>query len=259
MATLYYANPPVPVGAIHEHMIAYEVSRSHSFVRSWLQRSSNIFGSGAAGLRPVDSLAVVMNRLSKLNRRRFLLNTGLLAAGWELTRADIGQTQELAPTPSCRDGDEPTARQTEGPFFKPKSPERGNLREPGTQGRFAELSGFVLTRSCRPLQSAVVDLWHADEKGEYDNTSFRYRGHIITGADGSFRFRTIVPAVYSGRTRHYHVKVQAPGSRLLTTQLYFPNEPANLRDGLFQRELLMRVADADDGLAGRFDFVLNIR
>jgi protocatechuate 3,4-dioxygenase beta subunit len=63
----------------------------------------------------------------------------------------------------------------------------------------------------------------------------------------------------SGRTRHYHVKVQAPGGRLLTTQLYFPNEPANLRDGLYQRELLMRVADAGDGIAGRFDFVLNIR
>ena len=154
---------------------------------------------------------------------------------------------------------DPTARQTEGPFFKPKSPERGNLREPGTQGRPAELSGFVLTRSCRPLQNAVVDLWHADEKGECDDTSFRYGSPVVAGADGSFRFRTIVPAVYSGRTRHYHVKVQSPGSRLLTTQLYFPNEPADLRDGLFQRELLMRVADAGDGLAGRFDFVLNIR
>jgi protocatechuate 3,4-dioxygenase beta subunit len=68
-----------------------------------------------------------------------------------------------------------------------------------------------------------------------------------------------VPAVYTGRTRHYHVKVQASGSRLLTTQLYFPNEPANARDGLFSRELLMRVADAQDGLTGQFDFVLNIR
>jgi protocatechuate 3,4-dioxygenase beta subunit len=74
-----------------------------------------------------------------------------------------------------------------------------------------------------------------------------------------FRFGTIVPAIYFGRTRHYHVKVQAPSSRLLTTQLYFPNEPANRRDGLFQRELLMQVADAGDGLAGRFDFILNIR
>jgi len=105
----------------------------------------------------------------------------------------------------------------------------------------------------------VVDLWHADENGEYDNIGFRYRGHVITGPDGAFRFHTIVPALYPGRTRHYHVKVQAPGSRLLTTQLYFPNEPANLRDFLFQSELLMRVADAGDDLDGRFDFVLDVR
>jgi protocatechuate 3,4-dioxygenase beta subunit len=117
----------------------------------------------------------------------------------------------------------------------------------------------VLTRSCRPLRGAVIDFWHANEEGEYDNIGFRYRGHVITGPDGAFRFHTIVPALYSGRTRHYHVKVQAPGSRLLTTQLHFPNEPANLRDVLFQSELLMRVADAGDDLDGRFDFVLDVR
>jgi len=198
-----------------------------------------------------------MNSLSKQTRRRFLLNTGILAAGSELSCADVVLSQELAPTPSCHDDNEPTVRETEGPFFKPRSPERSDLREPGAGGSPFELSGFVLTRSCRPLSGAVVDLWHADDKGEYDNVGFRYRGHVITAPDGTFRFRTIVPALYSGRTRHYHVKVQAPGSRLLTTQLYFPNEPANLRDGLFQRELLMRVADAGD--AGRFDFILNIR
>ena len=168
-------------------------------------------------------------------------------------------TQELAPTPACHDGDEPTIRQTEGPFFKPKSPERSDLREPGAGGRPFELSGFVLTRACRPLRGAVVDLWHADDKGQYDDTGFRYRGHVTTGPDGAFRFRTIMPAVYPGRARHYHVKVQAPGSRLLTTQLYFPDEPANRRDGLFQQALLMRVANAGDGLIGRFDFVLDIR
>jgi protocatechuate 3,4-dioxygenase beta subunit len=198
-----------------------------------------------------------MNKLSKPTRRRFLLDTGVLAAGWELSSAASAPARELAPTPSCHDGDEPTVRQTEGPFFKSKSPARGDLREPGGGGHQFELSGFVLTRSCRPLHGAVVDLWHADEKGEYDNVGFRYRGHVITGPDGAFGFRTIVPAIYPGRTRHYHVKVQAPSSRLLTTQLYFPNEPANLRDGLFKRELLMRVADAGD--SGRFDFVLSVR
>jgi protocatechuate 3,4-dioxygenase beta subunit len=200
-----------------------------------------------------------MNRLSKPTRRRFLLSASTLAVGWELSSADAVLAQQLAPTPSCHDDDEPTARQSEGPFFKPKSPERSDLRERGAAGRNFELSGFVLTRRCRPLGGAIVDLWHADDKGEYDNTGFRYRGHVVTGPDGAFSFRTIVPAVYTGRTRHYHVKVQAPGSRLLTTQLYFPNEPANARDGLFSRDLLMRVADAQDGATGRFDFVLNIR
>ena len=178
--------------------------------------------------------------------RRLLLSIGLLASGWELSHPDAALIQQLAPTPSCHDGDESTIRQTEGPFFKPRSPERSDLREPSTLGRRFELSGFVLTRACRPVRGALVDLWHADEKGEYDNVGFRYRGHVFTEPDGAFRFRTIVPALYPGRTRHYHVKVQAPSSRLLTTQLYFPNEPANLRDGLFERELLMRVADSGD-------------
>lgn len=199
-----------------------------------------------------------MNESSKSTRRRFILNAGALAAGCELSCAEAVLAQGVAPTPACHDGDEPTVRQTEGPFFKPRSPERENLREPGTKGRPLELSGLVLTRRCRPLGGAVVDLWHADDTGEYDNVGFRYRGHVITGPDGAFRFRTIVPALYTGRTRHYHFKVQAPGSRLLTTQLYFPNEPANRRDGLFRRELLMRVADSRDGVTGRFDFVLNI-
>ena len=151
-------------------------------------------------------------RVSKTTRRRFLLDAGMLAAGWELLCADTVQSQELTLTPFCHDGDEPTVRETEGPFFKPKSPERSDLREPGAGARQLELSGLVLTRSYHPLGGAVVDLWHADERGEYDNVGFRYRGHVLTGSDGVFRFRTIVPAIYFGRTRHYHVKVQAPGA-----------------------------------------------
>jgi hypothetical protein len=66
----------------------------------------------------------------------------MLAAGWELSCTDTGLTEELRPTPSCHDGDEPTIRQTEGPFFKPRSPERSDLREPDTKGSRFELSGF---------------------------------------------------------------------------------------------------------------------
>jgi protocatechuate 3,4-dioxygenase beta subunit len=44
---------------------------------------------------------------------------------------------------------------------------------------------------------------------------------------------------------------------VLTTQLYFPDEPANRRDGLFRRELVMRIAEAPGGLG--FNFVLDMR
>ena len=56
-----------------------------------------------------------MNRLSKLTRRGFLLDSGMVAAAWELSR-NAALAQELKPTLSCRDGDEPTLRQGEGHF-----------------------------------------------------------------------------------------------------------------------------------------------
>jgi protocatechuate 3,4-dioxygenase beta subunit len=186
-------------------------------------------------------------------RRRFLLTTALAGLGLATEAAAQGQ---LPPTPACDAG--PTVRQTEGPFFKPRSPQRADLREPGMGGRAVELSGTVLTRGCRPVAGALVDLWHADDKGDYDERGNRCRGHVFTDAEGRYRFRTIMPAVYTGRTRHYHVKVQAPGRPVLTTQLYFPDEPLNRRDGLFRRELLMRVAQGEGGLTARFDFVLDM-
>ncbi len=207
-----------------------------------------------------------MNVQDRTTRRGFLISTGTLAAGFGLPRDAFGQ--ELAPTPACHDGDEPTVKQTEGPFFKPRSPQRADLREPGTSGQPLELTGYVLTRRCQPVAGALVDLWHADDRGEYDNKGFRYRGHQFTDGSGTFRFLTIQPAVYTGRTRHYHVKVQPRGGRVLTTQPYFSDEPRKARDGLFRRELLMRVAQAAPpraaalsmpALAARFDFVLDVR
>jgi protocatechuate 3,4-dioxygenase beta subunit len=187
-------------------------------------------------------------------RRRLL--TALGAAGLVL---DDVLAEPLASTPQCHDGDAPTVRQTEGPYFKPSSPQRADLVEPNSKARLVELAGQVLTRSCRPVAGALVDLWHADERGDYDNAGFRYRGHLFTDVEGRYRFRTILPALYTGRTRHYHVKVQAPQRGVLTTQLYFPDDPMNRRDGLFRRELVMRMAEAGDGLAARFDFILDMR
>src|SRR4051812_19779234 len=61
--------------------------------------------------RRFDPRSKVMHERSQTNRRRFLLSSGALAAGWELARADIALAQELTPTPACHDGDEPTVSQ----------------------------------------------------------------------------------------------------------------------------------------------------
>jgi protocatechuate 3,4-dioxygenase beta subunit len=189
--------------------------------------------------------------------RRAVLGAGVFTAG-SLLRIDrsVGQAP-LSPTPACHDGDEATLRQTEGPFFKPSSPERTELLEAGMAGQPIELVGFVLSRACKPLAGVLLDFWQADDKGGYDNSGFRLRGHQFSDAEGHYRLRSIVPGAYVGRTRHIHVKVQPSGGRLLTTQLYFPGEPKNRSDSLFRSELLVRTAKNAGWLAGRFDFVVD--
>ena len=162
----------------------------------------------------------------------------------------------FAPTPECGDDDEPTPGETAGPFFKPRSPLRASLLEPGIPGTRIVLTGRVFSRECRPIAGALIDFWHAGDDGEYDNQGFRLRGHQFTDADGRYRLETIVPGLYPGRTRHFHVKVQARGGRVLTTQLYFPGEARNRRDFLFRPDLLMVTSETDRGQDGRFNFVL---
>jgi protocatechuate 3,4-dioxygenase beta subunit len=175
----------------------------------------------------------------------------------------IGATQAPAqpgarPTPACGEPGGATVPQTEGPFWKPGSPLRTSLLEPGMPGTRVVVEGTVLTADCRPVPRAVVDLWQADDRGRYDNAGYRLRGHQRTDAAGRYRVETIVPGVYPGRTRHFHVKVQAPGRPVLTTQLYFPGEPGNQRDFIFDPGLVMAVRDGDGGKLARFDFVLDL-
>lgn len=163
----------------------------------------------------------------------------------------------LQPTPQCGDDDdEPTIAQTEGPYYTPNTPERTNFWEEGTTGTRLVVSGRVLMTDCVPVAAALLDFWHADDGGEYDNVGYKLRGHQFTDANGNYTLETIMPGLYPGRTRHIHVKVQGPNMPILTTQLYFPDEPQNATDGIFHPDLVMAFQDSADGKAGAFDFVL---
>ena len=151
-----------------------------------------------------------------------------------------------------------TRSRTEGPFYTPSTPRRADLREPGTRGEPLIFEGLVLMPDCRPVAGAVIDIWHADDRGRYDNRGFRYRGHQFADAAGAFRFLTVMPGLYTGRTPHIHVKLQGEATRLLTTQVFFPDlGDANARDSIYREELLLRLDRTAAGMwRGRFDFVL---
>ncbi len=185
-----------------------------------------------------------------MNRREFL-EAALVAAGALVPAAVSAQ----APGAAC-DGRGVTPAQTPGPFYKAGAPRRTSLVEPGMTGERIVVAGRVLTADCAPIPGAVLDVWHADAHGDYDNTGYRLRGRFATDDAGRFQFETIVPAAYVGRTRHFHVTLEAPGRRPLTTQLYFPGEPGNGRDAIFDPALVMQVRESPQGKLATFDFVL---
>lgn len=193
-------------------------------------------------------------------RRRLLIATARTSALAALLTPlpALADAAPLAPTPACDDGDAPTRRSTAGPFYSPDSPRRAALRETASQAQPVFLRGRVTDTRCRPLRGAQVELWHADERGRYDNDGFRYRGHLLTDEHGQFQFDTIKPGNYPGRTVHFHVRVQPAGGRVLTTQLYFPDQASrNARDGLFHESLLLTTRPHEDALLASFGFVID--
>lgn len=185
-------------------------------------------------------------------RRRFVLQAALALPALSVARSACGR--DRSPTPACGEATPPA---TAGPFYTPATPAKADFRADDPQGRPLSLHAIVLDARCRPIHGAVVDLWHADSQGRYDNHGFRLRGHQRADAQGSVRFATVLPGRYPGRTRHFHVRIfGARGGTLLTTQLYFPDEAGNAGDWLFKPELLLEVARHETALAARFSFVL---
>jgi protocatechuate 3,4-dioxygenase, beta subunit len=141
-----------------------------------------------------------------------------------------------------------TPAQTEGPFYPDELPAdhdgdllaHGNLRY--AQGLATTLTGSVSDAQGRALRGAVVDIWQCDHQGRYRHprdgnridAAFQGFGRVATDEQGRYRFRTIRPTPYTGRTPHIHVKVALGGRALLTTQLYVQGEADNARDGLYR-------------------------
>jgi protocatechuate 3,4-dioxygenase beta subunit len=213
--------------------------------------------------RDLPSITPLQDEAGAWRRRRLLqalaalpMHKRLAAAGAAGAVIVSTPSAGIPATPSCCADPAATPRQTEGPYFTRNSPLRRSLVMEDVAGPRLVLGGIVLGLDCKPLAGALLDFWQADAEGAYDNQGFRLRGHQFTDADGRYRLETVVPGLYPGRTRHIHVKVQAKGGPVLTTQLYFPDEPQNPRDRIFSPALLVSRVQPAEGLQASFDFVV---
>ena len=194
-----------------------------------------------------------MNRITDaVIRRRSLLH----GAGAGLAVAMLPLRGAVALTPSCGGQGEPTLSQGEGPYFTPDSPLKADFAADTDPGEVLALRGLVLDPSCQPVAGAVVDLWHADRDGRYDNNGFALRGHQFTDAEGRYAFTTCTPGDYPGRARHFHVQARAPDGPLLTKQLYFPDDPGRLKDFGYRPALELALSGDAGRRTGRFDFIV---
>jgi len=208
--------------------------------------------------------------------RRGLVTTGMAAgvAGLALAGRAGEALAELVATP----------RQSTGPFYPVELPldsdndlVRVEGRPQQAAGDVFHLFGRVLGPDGRALLGAEVQIWQCDAHGYYHHPrdrggqadpNFQGFGSAMTAEDGSYRFRTIRPVAYPGRTPHIHFAVLGADFDALVTQMYLRGEPGNERDGLFrgirdpdQREtVLVAIEPAPEveagAIAGTFDLVI---
>ncbi len=170
----------------------------------------------------------------------------------------------------------PTPPQTTGPFFPDVLPRESDFDlvtmagNAPAAGEIITVEGQVLGTDARPIPGAVVELWQANVHGRYSHSrdtsnapldpNFQGYGVVRADAQGRYRFRTIRPGAYAGRTRHLHFYAAGPGFEKTPLQMYFADDAGNERDFLYRslRTAAMRDAVTVDfaGGTGVFDIVL---
>lgn len=214
----------------------------------------------------------------KQNRRKFLSQLGLTVGAGVLT-SGINIPKPKDKTEACKN----TPILELGPYAVMKYRKQadhdidltkieGNA---GTAlGQIITVFGKVTDKECNPIRSAIVEIWQANHYGKYhheydkseykDDPNFQGWGQAITNDLGEYKFKTIYPAPYGGRTRHIHFKVSGKNYHELTTQLFFEGEEKNKKDPILkiftheEQQLITRpLINKDDSKQVEFNIVLD--
>ena len=184
---------------------------------------------------------------SRIDRRRLIVAAGVAGAA-----AAVG-----APTIVAARG---LPAMTDGPFYpslayrarsldwdadlttvRGRDPDGQPL--PAARGEHLDLHGVVRDGGGRAIDGATIEIWQCDAYGSYRHprgagtridAGFQGFGATRSDSRGNYRFRTIRPVPYPGRTPHIHVKLRHPSVGEVTSQLFVAGEPGNAGDFLYR-------------------------
>ncbi len=206
---------------------------------------------------------------SRLDRKNFLRKAGLSIFSIPFLGLKSPDEQE---SNECGYTDKATA----GPFYVSNTKETVNLNYDNLPGTPMEIHGSIYgdPEGKMPVPEAVIEIWHCDKDGVYHPTGngdiskykplqVKLRGYVISDSQGAYRFRSIVPGLYSGRRRHIHYTIQAEDYRSLTTQSYWLSEKGSRREKVDRTDRntescrYVDFIEGSDGLmTGQFDIYL---
>ncbi len=140
----------------------------------------------------------------------------------------------------------PTFLDGGGPYYEPNIPFREIIAPENNTGIELTVKGKVLASDCTtPLSGAVVDIWQANESGNYEDEW--YRGRVIAQADGTYQFTTVIPKGYGEGTAfrppHIHFKIWRNNELLITSQMFLPES----REQGIEEKYIMKVINNGNG------------
>tara|TARA_B100001750_G_scaffold205025_1_gene181793 strand:+ start:587 stop:1546 length:960 start_codon:yes stop_codon:yes gene_type:complete len=218
-----------------------------------------------------------MNKNKKDSRRQFLKNTSLSLLSFVTIPTILQSTSSKVPlskkksVSSCDQSTEDAYGQ--GPFYTVNAPfiqnnQLANINELGTR---IIISGQVYNLECSEvIPNTEIDIWHANDAGNYDNVGYNLRGKVTTNSQGFYVFESIKPGLYLNgsifRPSHIHFKITPPGFNTLITQLYFAGDPyiptdaaASITSGSFDatNRIIPLVANSNGELEGTWDIIID--